>query len=311
MESDLENLEGVGPKTAEKLREAGYTDLMAIAAASPGEIADAIDVGEGVAQKIIESARKALKMGFETALEIDERRSKIQKLTTGSKNLDNLLGGGLETQAITEAHGAFGSSKSQLAFQLAVNVQLPKGQGGLEGTCIFIDTENTFRPERIKQMARALGLDEEETLKNIYVARAYTSDHQILLVEKSKEIIREKNVKLLIIDSLTSLFRSEYTGRGELATRQQKLNRHLHDLQKLSEVYNLVVYVTNQVMARPDVLFGDPTSAIGGHILGHAATFRLYLRKSKDNKRVARLIDSPSLPEGEAVFRVTEEGIRD
>jgi len=311
MESDLENIEGVGPKTAEKLKEAGYSDLMAIAAASPGEIADAIDVGEGIAQKIIEAARKALKMGFETAFDINERRSKVQKLTTGSKNLDNLLGGGLETQAITEAHGAYGSSKTQLAFQLSVNVQLPKKQGGLEGACIFIDTENTFRPERIRQMAQALGLDEEETLKNIYVARAYTSDHQILLVEKSKEIIREKNVKLLIIDSLTSLFRSEYAGRGELAARQQKLNRHLHDLQKLSEVYNLVVYVTNQVMARPDVLFGDPTSAIGGHVLGHAATFRLYLKKSKDNKRVARLIDSPYLPEGETVFRVTEQGIRD
>jgi len=308
----LKNLPGIGDKTAEKLIEAGYTDLMAIAASSVGEICDAVGVGEGTAEKIIESARNAVEMGFDTADVIYEKRKQIGKITTGSKNLDNLLGGGgIETGAITEAHGAYGSSKSQLAFQLAVNVQLPKDKGGLEGTALFIDTENTFRPERIEQMANAMGLDPQKTLKNIYVARAYNSDHQILLVEKAKEKIKEGGVKLLIVDSLTSLFRSDYSGRGELAPRQQKLNRHLHELQRFSEVYNLAVYVTNQVMARPDVLFGDPTSAIGGHVLGHAATFRLYLRKSREQKRVAKLIDAPSLPDAETVFRVTEEGIRD
>lgn len=308
---ELKKLPGIGEKTAEKLVEAGYDNLMAIAASSIGEICDAIGVGEGTAEKIIESARQAIDMGFDTADIIYEKRKQIGKITTGSKNLDNLLGGGVETGAITEAHGAYGSSKSQLAFQLSVNVQLPKEKGGLGGKALFIDTENTFRPERIEQMAKALSLDPKETLKNIYVARAYNSDHQILLVEKAKDILKEKNIKLLVIDSLTSLFRSDYSGRGELAPRQQKLNRHLHELQKISEVYNLAVYVTNQVMARPDVLFGDPTTAIGGHILGHAATFRLYLRKGKDQKRVAKLIDAPALPDAETVFKVTEEGIRD
>jgi len=308
---ELKKLPGIGEKTAEKLVEAGYDNLMAIAASSIGEICDAIGVGEGTAEKIIESARQAIDMGFDTADIIYEKRKQIGKITTGSKNLDNLLGGGVETGAITEAHGAYGSSKSQLAFQLSVNVQLPKEKGGLEGKALFVDTENTFRPERIEQMAKALSLDPKETLKNIYVARAYNSDHQILLVEKAKDILKEKNIKLLVIDSLTSLFRSDYSGRGELAPRQQKLNRHLHELQKISEVYNLTVYVTNQVMARPDVLFGDPTTAIGGHILGHAATFRLYLRKGKDQKRVAKLIDAPALPDAETVFKVTEEGIRD
>ncbi|RLJ06173.1 MAG: DNA repair and recombination protein RadA [Candidatus Aenigmatarchaeota archaeon] len=311
MEKELKNLPGVGEKTAEKLKEAGYEDLMAIAAASIGEICDAIDVGEGTAEKIIESARNAVQMGFETADSVYEKRKKIGKITTGSKNLDNLLGGGVETGAITEAHGAFGSSKSQLAFQLSVNVQLPKEKGGLEGRTIFIDTENTFRPERVEQMAKVLGLDPAKIMKNIFVARAYNSDHQILLVEKAKDIIKEKNVKLLVVDSLTSMFRSDYSGRGELQPRQHKLNRHLHDLQKLSEVYNLAVYVTNQVMANPALMFGDPTTPIGGHILGHAATFRLYLRKSKDQKRIAKLIDSPCLPDAETVFKVTEEGIRD
>ncbi|HIE41430.1 MAG TPA: DNA repair and recombination protein RadA, partial [Candidatus Aenigmarchaeota archaeon] len=227
---ELKKLPGIGEKTAEKLVEAGYDNLMAIAASSIGEICDAIGVGEGTAEKIIESARQAIDMGFDTADIIYEKRKQIGKITTGSKNLDNLLGGGVETGAITEAHGAYGSSKSQLAFQLSVNVQLPKEKGGLEGKALFVDTENTFRPERIEQMAKALSLDTKETLKNIFVARAYNSDHQILLVEKAKDILKEKNIKLLVIDSLTSLFRSDYSGRGELAPRQQKLNRHLHEL---------------------------------------------------------------------------------
>ncbi len=312
MVKELKNLPGIGDKTAEKLTEAGYNDLMSIAASSVGEICDAVGVGEGTAEKIIESARSTVEMGFDTADTIYEKRKQIGRITTGSKNLDNLIGGGgVETGSITETHGAYGSSKSQLAFQLVVNVQLPKDKGGLEGKALFVDTENTFRPERIEQIAKALGLDPQKTLKNVFVARAYNSDHQLLLIEKAKEKVKEGNVKLLIVDSLTSLFRSDYSGRGELAPRQQKLNRHLHELQRFSEVYNLAVYVTNQVMARPDVLFGDPTSAIGGHVLGHAATFRLYLRKSRDQKRVAKLIDAPSLPDSETVFKVTDEGIRD
>ncbi len=312
MVKELKNLPGIGDKTAEKLTEAGYNDLMSIAASSVGEICDAVGVGEGTAEKIIESARSTVEMGFDTADTIYEKRKQIGRITTGSKNLDNLLGGGgVETGSITETHGAYGSSKSQLAFQLVVNVQLPKDKGGLEGKALFVDTENTFRPERVEQIAKALGLDPQKTLKNVFVARAYNSDHQLLLIEKAKEKVKEGNAKLLIVDSLTSLFRSDYSGRGELAPRQQKLNRHLHELQRFSEVYNLAVYVTNQVMARPDVLFGDPTSAIGGHVLGHAATFRLYLRKSRDQKRVAKLIDAPSLPDSETVFKVTDEGIRD
>lgn len=307
----LKDLPGVGEKTAEKLVEAGYEDIMAIAAASTGEICDAIDCGEGTAEKIIEGARQVVKMGFDTAETVYERRKLVRRITTGSKKLDDLLGGGIETGAITEAHGAFGSSKTQLAFQLAVNVQLPEERGGLAGSAVFIDTENTFRPERIEQLAAALELDPKEVLKNIYVARAYNSDHQILLVEKVKDLIKEKNVRLLVIDSLTSLFRSDYSGRGELAPRQQKLNRHLHNIQRLSELNNVAIYITNQVMANPGLLFGDPTTPAGGHILGHAATYRLYVRKSKEDKRVAKLIDSPSMPDAEVVFRVTNEGIRD
>ncbi len=269
-DTSIEDLPGVGPKAAEKLREAGYVDLMSIAAASSGELIDACEVGAATAEKIIEAARDKLEMGFQTASDVLEKRKNIGKIKTSSEALDELLGGGVETQAITEAHGAFGSGKTQLAFQLAVNVQLPKERGGLNGRCLFIDTEGTFRPDRIVHLAEAKEIDPKKALKNVFVGRAFNSDHQILLAEKAKDMIRDQNIKLMIIDSLTSQFRSDYTGRGELAPRQQKLNRHMHTLIKLSEIYNVAIYVTNQVMARPDILFGDPTIAIGGHIVGHA-----------------------------------------
>ncbi len=305
------DIPGVGEKIAEKLKESGYIDMMALAAASPLELSAAAEIGEATASKIIAAARETLNIGYETATTLLERRQKLGRISTGSKNFDKLLEGGIETQSITEAHGAFSSGKSQLGFQLSVNVQLPKEKGGLEGNCLFIDCENTFRPERIKQIAEGLGLDSKEILENVHVARAYNSDHQIILIEKAGDVVKENNIKLLIIDSVTSHFRSDYLGRGELATRQQKLNRHLHTLQRLSEVYNLAVYVTNQVMARPDILFGDPTTPVGGHILAHQAGTRLYLRKSKGDTRIVRMVDSPNLPEGETIFRITPEGIKD
>ncbi|HID25482.1 MAG TPA: DNA repair and recombination protein RadA, partial [Thermoplasmata archaeon] len=258
------------------------------------------------------AARKEADVGgFETGDIIFERRLKLGHITTGSKSLDELLGGGFETQSITELFGEFGSGKTQIAHQLCVNVQLPTEKGGLDGDAFYIDTENTFRPERIKQMAEALGLDANKTLKRIHVARAYNSNHQMLLVEKVKELSKEVPAKLLIIDSLTAHFRAEYVGRGALADRQQKLNKHMHDLLRWSDLNDGAICVTNQVSAKPDALFGDPTRPIGGHIVGHTATFRIYLRKSKGEKRIARLIDSPHLPEGEAVFSVTREGVRD
>jgi DNA repair protein RadA len=235
----------------------------------------------------------------------------VGKITTGSKALDELLGGGVETQAITEFYGEFGSGKTQFMHQLAVNVQRPPEEGGLGGEVIVIDTENTFRPERIVQMAEALGMDPKEVLSKIHVARAFNSHHQMLLAEKAGELAKTKNIKLLVVDSLTAHFRAEYVGRGTLADRQGKLNRFMHDILRFGDLHNAAIAVTNQVHAKPDAFFGDPTRPVGGHIVGHTATFRLYLRKSKGNKRIVRLIDSPHLPEGEAVVTVLEEGIRD
>ncbi|HLD60002.1 MAG TPA: DNA repair and recombination protein RadA [Candidatus Bilamarchaeaceae archaeon] len=305
---ELEDLPGIGPATAEKLRQTGYTDFSSIAAAAPHDLAETVGLGVESAKKAIEAAKEAIDVGYETADIVYERRKTIGKITTGSKNLDDLLGGGIETQAITEAYAKFSSGKSQLGFQLCVNVTKPVEEGGLNGGVLFIDTENTFRPERLIQMANGNG---EEILKRVTIARAENSDHQMILAEKASEIIEENNIRLIIVDSLTSHFRSDYIGRGALGERQQKLNKHLHVLQRLAEKYNLAIYLTNQVMDDPGMLFGDPTKPIGGHVLGHMSTYRLYLRKGKETKRIARLVDSPNLPEGEAVFKVTTEGICD
>ena len=308
----LEDLPGIGTTTADKLREAGYTDLMELAVASPGDVAEAAEIGTAIAQKIIGEARRKADVGqFESGTTLLERRKRLGRITTGAKSLDELLGGGVETQAITEFSGEFGSGKTQLGHQIAVNVQLPADQGGLGGEVVYIDTESTFRPERIVDMAKGSGLDPQEALRRIHVARAFNSNHQMLLVQKAQELARERPIRLLVVDSLTAHFRSEYVGRAELAPRQQQLNKHLHELLRFSDTYNAAIVVTNQVSARPDILFGDPTRPIGGNIVAHAATYRVYLRKSKPPRRIARLIDSPNLPEGEAVFSLTTEGIRE
>ncbi len=308
---NVEDLPGVGDTTADKLKASGYDSLEVIAVSLASELAEITGIGEGTCAKIIIAARDALEMGYETAETIMERRRQINRITSGSKEFDNLIGGGLETQAITECFGKFGSGKSQIGFQLCVNVQLPVEQGGLAGDALVIDTENTFRPERVVQMAKAKGLEPQEALKHIHVARAHNSDHQILLIEKAAELIKEKNIRLVIIDSLMSEFRSDYMGRGKLAERQQKINKHMHALQKLADVHNLAVYVTNQVMDKPDMLFGDPTVPVGGNVIAHQSTYRIYLRRSKETRRIAKLVDSPNMPDGECIFTVTENGIAD
>ena len=308
---ELHDLKSVTPQIAEKLYKANYRTLESVGVASLMEIMEISGIGDKTAEKIIDEARKALDMGFESADNIYKRRETIDKLTTGSKELDELLGGGLESQSISEVYGKMASGKSQWAFQLAVTAQMPKDKGGLEGNVIYIDSEGSFRPERIANIAIRYDMSPEKVLKNILVARAYNADHQMLLADNAENMIKEKNIRLIIVDSLTSQFRSEYIGRGTLATRQQKLNKHMRQLMKLAESYNTVVFVTNQVMSRPDILFGDPTAPIGGNVVGHASKTRLYLRKGKDDKRIAKLVDSPHLPDGEALYRITSEGIQD
>lgn len=340
MATDLENLPGVGPATAEKLQDNGYDSFQGIAVASPAELSNTADVGESSANDIIQAAREHADIGgFETGAAVLQRRERIGKLETQVSEIDEMLGGGVETQSITEVYGEFGAGKSQVTHQLSVNVQLPPEVGGLGGSAVFVDSEDTFRPERIDEMVRGLDdsliaaamddreidgdPDDEEALSElvesfldyIHVAKAFNSNHQILLTEKAQEIASEHEdseypVRLLCVDSLTAHFRAEYVGRGELANRQQKLNKHLHDIDRVGNLYNAAVVVTNQVQSNPDAFFGDPTKPIGGNILGHKSTFRIYLRKSKANKRIVKLVDAPNLPDGESVMRVEGEGLK-
>ena len=272
MEKDkIEDLPGVGAATAEKLIAAGYDTFLSIGVSSPGEMVNIAGVTEATARKIINAARSKLEMGFETGEELLKKRENLTKISTGSQSLNAMLGGGIETGAITEVYGAYGSGKTSLAHQLAVNVQLPKDKGGADGIAVWIDSEGTIRPEYIVKMALAQGLDPKKALKNFRGVRSFNSDHQMLLTENIEDLIKQGlPIKLIVVDSLMGHFRSDFSGRGELAPRQQKLNKHLHTLLKLATQYNLAVYVTNQVMAKPDVFFGDPTEAIGGHVLAHA-----------------------------------------
>lgn len=312
-ENKLTDVPGIGPGIATKLEAAGVYDLMGLAVLSPSALSEMAGIGEAVARKAIQSARGMMNLGFVDGIEFAKKREDICHIMTGSRNLDNLLGGkGIETRAMTELYGGFGSGKTQCALTLAVNVQLPKDKGGAEGKAVIIDTEGTFRPERIRQIAEGLGANPDKVLKNILVARAFNSDHQMLLVDKINEMIKNgENIKLVVIDSLTAHFRAEFSGRGQLADRQQKLNRYLHDLMRMAEHHNLSVLMTNQVMANPGMMFGDPTTPVGGNIVAHSSTFRLYLRRGKAGSRVAKMIDSPNLPDNEAQFFITERGIRD
>ncbi len=305
----LYDLPGVGAATAEKLEQAGYKDVLSVAVATLGELAEAAGITEAVARKMINCARDSMKMGFESGTEVLKKRGLIAKISTGTENFDAMMGGGFETAAITECFGEFGCGKTQIGHLLCVNA-LKEDQ---EAHAVYIDTENTFRPERIQQLAAGAGMDAEDVLSRIMVARAYNSDHQMLLVEKVDSLVTEqgKKVRLVVVDSLTSHFRAEFIGRGTLAERQQKLNRHMHALSKLASSYNLCVYVTNQVMVKPDQFFGDPTVAIGGHIVAHASTFRIYLRKGKKGTRVAKLVDAPNIADSECCFEVQEGGLRD
>lgn len=309
---ELMQLRGVGEATARKLAELGY-DIQLLAVASPQDLVEFAELGEATARRIIQEAKKKAKIGIlQTAEEVlEERKKAIGRITTGSKALDQLLGGGVETKAITEFFGEYATGKSQLAHQLCVNVQLPVDKGGLDAAAFFLDTEGTFRPERILMMAEALDLDPKKVLRNICYYEAHTVEDQMLAVEKFEDEIDKRNIKLLVVDSLTGLFRQEYTGREQLYSRQQKLARHISTLRKLASSKNIAVVVTNQVMARADMFFGDPTKPVGGHIVGHGMTTRVYLRKGKGNIRIARLLDSSLLPEAERPFCILEEGIRD
>ena len=252
-----------------------------------------------------------IEMRFTSATTIYNKRKKIGRISTGSHNFDKLLGGGIETNAITEVYGEFGTGKTQLCHTASVMVQLNRSEGGLEGGALYIDTENTFRPERIETISRARHQNPNKILDNITVARAYSSAHQELILSESSRIIESQDIKLLILDSAISLFRSEFLGLAALSLRQQRLNKFVHSIMRIAQTHQIAVLLANQVQSSPDTGFGNMSfKAAGGNIFAHSSTYRIFLRKSNRN-RIARMVDSPNHPESEIVFSIDESGITD
>jgi len=302
-------LKGVASTTVNKLLKAGYTTIKAVAMTPAREIADLAGMGSDTAVKVCRLARMHVDPGFVPALEVLEMRQHMVKCTTGSSELDRILGGGVETGAITELIGEFGSGKTQICFTLAVTAQQPVEEGGYAGNVCVIDTEGT--PERIMQIAEERGLDYTKVLEGILIARAYNSEHQIILINSLPELVEKSGIKLIIMDSMIGHFRGEYIGRGTLAERQQKLGSCLSKLLRVAEAFNVAVVLTNQVLSTPDTMYGDPNKPTGGHVMAHACTHRVFLRKGRKNTRLARVIDSPSLPEEKIRFAITAAGIVD
>ncbi|XP_063677349.1 meiotic recombination protein DMC1/LIM15 homolog [Bolinopsis microptera] len=313
---DLLQSHGINVADIKKLKGAGICTIKGILMTTAKKLCNIKGLSEAKVEKIKDVCKTLCDSGFVTAFEVSERRKSIFKISTGSKELDKLLGGGLESMAITEAFGEFRTGKTQLSHTLCVLTQLPGPNGYSGGKVIFIDTENTFRPGRLRSIADRYNLDHTAMLDNVLYARAYTSEHQLELLDFAAAKCHEEPgiFKILIIDSVMALFRVDFTGRGELADRQQKLAQLLARLQKLSEEYNLAVFITNQMTADPGATMSfqaDPKKPIGGNILAHASTTRLYLRKGRGELRIAKIYDSPDMPESEATFAITAGGIDD
>lgn len=305
---------GVSAIDVKKLKEANYFTVESVAFTPKKQLIDIKGISDAKVAKLQEAAFKILgsKMNFQTATNYFRVRKDVVKLTTGSSKLDELLGGGIETGSITEIFGEFRTGKTQLCHTLCVTSQFPTDLGGGCGCALYIDTEGTFRPERIVQICDRFGMDANDALDNISFARAYSSDHQMKLLSEATQMMTDARYALVVVDSATALFRSEYIGRGQLADRQQTLGKFLKQLLQLCDIFGVAVVITNQVVSSPDAMsFGPSVKPIGGNIIAHASTTRLYLRKGSKNQRTCKIYDSPNLPESEETFCITDAGIAD
>ncbi|HXG06245.1 MAG TPA: DNA repair and recombination protein RadA [Nitrososphaera sp.] len=310
----LSSIEEIGPATEKRLREAGFRSIRDLLVRGPVDIAEATGMEIDESVEICNKARVMLEelgiieKSFVTATSLYSRRK--ERISTGSKSFDDLLGGGLETKAVTEIYGEFGTGKTQLCHTLCVLVQQDRSVGGLDAKALYIDTENTFRPERIVSIAQAREFDPHKALENIVVAKAYNSAHQELIIEEAGGIIEQNNIKLLIVDSAVAHYRAEFLGRATLLERQQRLNKFMHILVRMAETYEVAVVVTNQIQASPDAYFGDTVRATGGNVVAHTSTYRIHLKRSGKN-RIARMVDSPYHAEREVLFTLSDRGISD
>lgn len=221
------------------------------------------------------------------------------RISTGVRSLDDLLEGGIEVGSITEFIGEFGAGKTQICHQLSVMVQLPKDKGGLNARALYVDTEGTFRPERIVQIARARGLDPEKTLENIIYARAYSLGGLEELLSKALAEVVKGDVGLVVLDEATRLVRASGLGAGERARAYAAI---VSSLEAVAEAGSAVV------VAR-QVVFGDGVRPAGGAALDGYAHLSVFLSK-RGSAREARVLSSPWRG-GVALFAVSEEGVVD
>lgn len=313
----LELLRDISDDIINLLKESGFLSIKDLVIEGPYEIS--ARVGIGIDDSILvynQSISFLEELGimekrFIPATTLYHKRKKIGRVSTGSKNFDKLLGGGIETNAITEVYGEFGTGKTQLCHTACIMVQQDYSEGGLNGGALYIDTENTFRPERIEVIARSRNLKPHKILDHIVVAKAYSSSHQELILSESSRIIDSENIKLMIFDSAISMYRSEFLGLSTLSFRQQRLNKLIHTIMRIAQTHQIAVLLTNQVQSYPDSGFGGNSyKAAGGNIFAHSSTYRIFLRKSNRN-RIARIVDSPNHPESEILFSINESGISD
>src|ERR671920_563460 len=297
-ELTLDSLEDIGPTTKGYLEKAGFKSIKDLVVRGPVDVFEATGMQMDKSVHLCNKARSRLEeigiieKSFTKATALYEKRKNEERISTGSKNLDDLFGGGIETRAITEIYGEYGTGKTQICHTLCVVVNLDKPQGGLKSGALYIDTENTFRPERIVSIAQARNLD------------------PIGILEQTGPVIDANGIKLVIVDSAVAHYRAEFLGRATLSERQQKLNKFMHLLLRISETYGVAVVATNQIQSSPDSIFGDALRPIGGHVVAHTSTYRVYLKRSGKN-RIARMVDSPYHPEREVLFTLAESGVED
>ncbi|KAL6585673.1 recombinase rad51 [Orobanche minor] len=305
---------GIAAMDIKKLKDASLCTVESVTYTPRKELLQIKGISDAKVDKIIEAASKLLPLGFTSAKQIHAQRLELIQITSGSKELDKILEGGIETGSITELYGEFRSGKTQLCHTLCVTCQLPLDQGGGQGKAIYIDAEGTFRPQRLLQIAERFGLDGPEVLENVAYARAHNTDQQSRLLLQAASMMMDTRFALMIVDSATALYRTDFSGRGELSARQMHLAKFLRSLQKLADEFDVAVVITNQVVAQVDgsAMFAGPQfKPIGGNIMAHATTTRLALRKGRGEERICKVVSSPCLPEAEARFQIAVDGIAD
>ena len=313
LDFSVTQLEGVGAMTEKKLTEFGVSSIIDICIRGAAEVAEITGVAKSKAdnwvfksQKILEEAGLIRRTDMGT-VELLEYQENYDTLPCKCDDIDKLISGGVKPEAIYEVYGEFGSGKTQFCNSLTVEAI------NAEKNVIWIDCEDTFRPQRIIEIlkAREYVEDREEALQYLErISYYYTPNTEQLMgtINSLSSILAEKKPRVIILDGAVGQFREEFLGRGTLAARQNQIARMMTHLKNISFYFRTTIIFTNQVQSDPAVMFGDPIKPIGGNIVGHASTYRIYFKKA-GKKRIARMVDSPEHPMADAEFLLNNKGV--